>query len=450
MNVGWLSGKRPGFPGGLCGRPRRGAAPARQKGAVAILFALVMMFVLLGIGALVLDLGRMFVAKGELQNAVDACALAAASQLRPGASDANALTRAVAYGRSMTRTDLTVPAKYRNRVSFQQTEVTIDSDQVTFSNTDLAKSSFHTIAGGASINSQYAKCEATFNVAMLIKPAADLFVGGSGAATRTVYSMAVATLGGSQTNCAMPLGVCKVPGSTAATNWGHNPGEWIVAKECTGSACSFGSGNFGWLDFTPPAGGASELGGWIKGGGYCGAAIGDPVGQQGTIASLSNEWNSRFGLYKSGLTADNAPPDRTGYGYGDTWQAGATDPSLPNAYSGSSGGTPNLQSARAAYMPYQGGAQQGFTVSSSATHQASGTNRRIVTSPVIDCTVWNSSPSGNPPIEGFACVMLLEPIFSPPGQIRIEFIGLPGVIAECPTSGLPNGAGGNLVPVLVQ
>jgi Flp pilus assembly protein TadG len=413
------------------------------------MFALVMMFILLGIGALVLDLGRMFVAKGELQNAADACALAAASQLRPSTSDPNALTRAVAYGRSMTRTDLAVPASYRNLVGFQKATVTIDPDQVTFSNTDLATTSFHTIAGGAALNSQYAKCEATFTVPMLLRPVADVFIGAAGGSTRQVYAMAVATLGGSQTSCAVPLGLCKGPGSTAATNWGHTPGEWIVAKECTGS-CAFGTGNFGWLDFTPPAGGASELSGWIQGGGYCGAAIGDPVGQQGTIASLSVPWNSRFGLYKSGTAVDNAPPDFTGYGYGTVWKNGAANPAVPNAYSGTSGPRPNFQAARAAYTPYQGGTPQGFSGSSSATHLASGKNRRIVTSPVIDCTVWNSDPSGNPAIEGFACVLLLEPIFSPPGQIAIEYLGVPGAISECPTSGLSNGANGNQVPVLVQ
>lgn len=420
-----------------------------QRGAVAIIFALVMMFILLGIGALVLDLGRMFVTKSELQNAVDACALAAASQLRPTTSDPNALTRAVAYGRSMTRTDLTLEASYRNRTSFQSTEVTIAPEQVTFSNTDLAPSSFHTIAGGAALNSQYAKCEATFTVPVLLKPAADLFIGASGGPTRQVYAMAVATLGGSQTSCAIPLGLCKGPGSTAATNWGHTPGEWIVAKECSGS-CAFGTGNFGWLDFTPPAGGASELSGWFQGGGYCGAAVGDPVGQQGTIASLSVPWNSRFGLYKSGTTTDNAPPDYTGYGYGDAWKNSAPNPALPNAYSGTSGATANFQAARAANSIYQGGTPQGFTGISSATHLAAGRNRRIVTSPVIDCTVWNNNPSGNPPIEGFACVLMLEPIFSPPGQISIEYLGVPGNIAECPTSGMSNGASGNQVPVLVQ
>lgn len=421
----------------------------RQKGAVAIMFALVMMFVLLGIGALVLDLGRMFVVKGELQNAVDACALAAASQLRPAASDPNALTRAVAYGRSMTRTDLLLPVNLRNRVNFQATEATIAPEQVTFSNTDLAASSFHTIAGGATINSQYAKCEAVFDVPMLLKQAADLFVGGSGAATRQVYAMAVATLGNAQNICAIPIGVCKAPGSSAATNWGHTPGEWIVAKECSGS-CAFGTGNFGWLDFSPPAGGASELGGWIQGGGYCGASIGDPVGQQGTISSLSNEWNSRFGLYKSGTSIDNAPPDFSGYAYGDDWKTGAPDPAIPNAYQGTSGATLNFKAARAAFTPYQGGTPQGFTGTSSATHLAAGKNRRIVASPVIDCSVWNSNPSGNPPIEGFACVMLLEPIFSPPGQISIEFLGVPGSISECPTSGLAGGTSGTQVPVLVQ
>ena len=51
-----------------------------QRGAVAVLVAL-MLVVLIGAAGIVLDLGRLFVAKTELQNAADACALAAAREL---------------------------------------------------------------------------------------------------------------------------------------------------------------------------------------------------------------------------------------------------------------------------------------------------------------------------------------------------------------------------------
>ena len=56
------------------------AAKRRQKGAVAIVFGLTAA-VLLTMGGLVLDLGHLYVAKAELQNAADAAALAGAKEL---------------------------------------------------------------------------------------------------------------------------------------------------------------------------------------------------------------------------------------------------------------------------------------------------------------------------------------------------------------------------------
>jgi Flp pilus assembly protein TadG len=52
----------------------------RQRGAVAVVVGLTI-FVLVGMIGLALDLGQMFVNKTELQNAADACALAAAREL---------------------------------------------------------------------------------------------------------------------------------------------------------------------------------------------------------------------------------------------------------------------------------------------------------------------------------------------------------------------------------
>jgi Flp pilus assembly protein TadG len=80
----------------------------RQRGAVAIMVGF-SIFVLIGMLGLVLDLGRMFIIKTELQNGVDACALAAARELTGG--DTDSLVRAEAAG-------LLVGG--RNKVDFQR------------------------------------------------------------------------------------------------------------------------------------------------------------------------------------------------------------------------------------------------------------------------------------------------------------------------------------------
>ncbi|MGH8034638.1 MAG: pilus assembly protein TadG-related protein, partial [Lysobacterales bacterium] len=103
--------------------PLGGPRGRRQCGAVAIMFGL-SLAVLIGFAGLAIDLGRFFVIKTELQNAMDACALAASSQLRPGQNNPNALTRAVAYGSVFT-----------NKANFQSVVVAVQPDQITFSGT---------------------------------------------------------------------------------------------------------------------------------------------------------------------------------------------------------------------------------------------------------------------------------------------------------------------------
>ena len=76
-----------GRPGGL----------RRQQGAVAVTVALCLLF-LLGFMGLALDFGRLFVVRGELQTAVDSCALAAVREL-DGQGDT--LVRASSAGRAV-------------------------------------------------------------------------------------------------------------------------------------------------------------------------------------------------------------------------------------------------------------------------------------------------------------------------------------------------------------
>jgi uncharacterized membrane protein len=89
--------------------PRTGAS--RQRGAVALLVGLLLP-VLLGAVGLALDSGHLYLTRTELQNAADACALAASYELTgapaiPGA----AFNRAEAAGRTVAR---------QNKVGFQR------------------------------------------------------------------------------------------------------------------------------------------------------------------------------------------------------------------------------------------------------------------------------------------------------------------------------------------
>ncbi|MEZ5662935.1 MAG: hypothetical protein R3E94_05305 [Burkholderiaceae bacterium] len=112
--------------------------------------------------------------------------------------------------------------------------------------------------------------------------------------TQTVAARAVATLAPSGSSCAIPVAACKVPGTTAATNFGLSVGQWLSPPVGPGSP--YGTGNFGWVDFTPPGGGASELADLLTGPGQCSTSIGTIVDEPGAISSLETAWNSRFGV----------------------------------------------------------------------------------------------------------------------------------------------------------
>ena len=80
-----------------------------------------------------------------------------------------------------------------------------------------------------------------------------------------------------------------------------------------------------WVDYTPPGGGASELGANLTGPGVCNLpAIGSQVGEAGVISSLAAAWNSRFGIYQGSVKQGDSIPDHAGYAYTDapgSWPA---------------------------------------------------------------------------------------------------------------------------------
>jgi hypothetical protein len=242
------------------------------------------------------------------------------------------------------------------------------------------------------------------------------------------------------------VAVCKAPGSTAETDdgYGLTIGDWLTVPSGPGSP--YGTGNFGWIDFSPPGGGANELADLLVGPGQCSMNIGDKVGQPGSISSLDVAWNSRFGLYKNGAgnpQISTAPPDVTGYTYDTTtWPEGG------NAYYGTSTtGAYNYDNASKNFRPYQLTPPNPYHASTTAQHSL-GSYRRETVAPVVDCTAWNTG-GADPVVEDWACVLMLNPLL---GGVNpsLEYLGLSTKAGTpCATNGEP-GTFGPLVPQLVQ
>jgi hypothetical protein len=428
-----------------------------QKGAVAVMVGLTI-FVLIAFLGMTVDLGRLFITKTELSNASDACALAAAAELL---GDADSLNRAESAG---------ITVGQRNKVGFQGSPVVIlPNSDITFS--DHLNGTYLTKTAATPANMKYAKC--TLPQTGILP----YFMQVVGFGPQTVTSHAVAALAPGITNCGLPIGICQNKNPPATCTDGSAPDamglckkEWVCSRFTTGGSedCSGTglSGNFNWIDFSPPAGGASELAAIITGAGQCDLNITNEVGQTGVDQSLSKAWNTRFGLYKGSDDVSTAPPDASGFAYTPATPASPGNPASPgswpskyNAYDGTSAnGAPNLESARTSHLVYQndGGTWPdglnltGYQHSTSAQLAASGADRRLAVVPVVDCDDWGGTTT---PILKFACIVMLHPMDSPGDPLYLEYQGLsdlPG--SPCATIGLPGGPGsvGPQVPTLVR
>lgn len=412
---------------------RRPRSCARERGAVAIVVGLLIV-ILVGFVGLALDGGHLYLTKTELQNGADACALAASYDLSGApAIPAASFARAEAAGRMLGK---------QNHVDFQGSAITDANISVTFGTT-LASGGLWTTAGAASPTSKYVRCTITRTGI----PAYFMSVMGFG--TQTVSSLATATLAPAQTNCGIPLGMCRVgtATSTSVPPFGLVAGHWFTGR------FKDGGGNWNWIDFSPPSGGESELAGLLTGNGLCSLNVTTPVGEPGNMGNAAAKaWNTRFGLYQGSFNVSNAPPDFTGYAYtAFNW------PSMTNALS-------DFEVRRGTHTPYgssvaNGNAITGLSISNAynptttvAQHTANGADRRLVVSPIIDCAAL-SSGSHTTTVLGWGCVLMLQPIADPNDFLSMEYEGLssaPG--SPCATSGVVGSSTsvGPMVPALTQ
>ncbi|MDB5808459.1 MAG: hypothetical protein JWN94_581 [Betaproteobacteria bacterium] len=411
---------------------------ARQGGAVILTVALAMLF-LLGFMGIALDFGHLFIVKTELQTAMDSCALAAAQEL-DGASDS--LTRATSAG---------VTAANLNRVNFQGaptfqglTGAQI-ATRVTFSDSLVGaySSTFAPVA-----NARYASCTHT-RTGMLpwMLQAMQAFSGNAAyGATQGVQALGIATRAPSQSNCALPIGICSKPG-------GYQNGEWILGAVNSSEQVT---GQFRWLDFTANGGGARELKDVLTGEGQCNLPGNNTLaGKPGNNGSAADAYNTRFGIYQgSRAPPDDGVPDLTGYAW---YQNNAiVQPPYPNKY-------PGFVAKRRINAPYEGDNQSPDTVGLSTNGRiysgslaTVGSDRRIVPVPVVNCAAFDGlSGSGRIQIQSLACVLLLHPIKKGAGpnstKMWIEYVAAANSpTSPCTTLGLAGGVGGPLVPVLVR
>jgi hypothetical protein len=405
----------------------------KERGVILPIVGLTLA-VLLGMAGLVIDLGAMFVAKTELQSAVDSCALAAAQEL-DGAADA--LTRGTSAG---------LTAGNANKVQYQKDSASLIDADVTFSDslTGAFSSTFTPVA-----NARYAKCSHLTSgiVAFLIQ-----MVGGP--TSNAVAAVGVATRTHAQSTCPIPVGLRPKTGGVSP-DYGFTVGEWVtVLYDGTKTA---GPGEMGWynLDGTTSANETKQE----MSVGYCNSKINDTLRTPGAKVAVDDQWNGRFGIYKNNGDMQTLRPDFTGYAYTTkNWLNGR------NAYNGSSGGTDptalNFKAKRLAFASYadtstdvqagdnitgldmKGGYKSLAAPGNTGDYAKLGMSRRLVIVPVV---------STASKVSDFACMLMLQPISGPTETVQFEYLGNAASLSSpCTTNGLAGGNFGPMIPALVQ
>lgn len=214
------------------------ASARKQRGAYTAAFA-VMAIVLLGFVGLAMDSGRLFIAKSELQNSADACALAAAADLvatdDPGQIKIAAGSGVVAANANLSGMQSSAPKTVS--VSFADAEPAGVATGVP----DPDSSSWFTAASipSPSPQSVYVKClvEDTSGPSWLVK-VWSLFDSSATFATSTVRATAVAQQVAGSSACGMPFALCRKNGVVPSV------AQWFAPNTKPGEAST---GWFGWL-----------------------------------------------------------------------------------------------------------------------------------------------------------------------------------------------------------
>jgi hypothetical protein len=421
---------------------------------VIITVALALLF-LLGFMGIALDFGRLFVVKSELQTAMDSCALSAAQEL-------DGLPDSIDRARSAGST-----AGNFNRVNLQS--VTWDSQGQLDPALDISFRDAGYNPNPLPADARYVECRHTQPAIRLwLLQAMGAFVRDAAAfpATANVVARAVATRGSSQTTCPVPLALKPKVGGVAP-NYGFAVGEWVTLLMGPGEATN---GQIGWANLDG-SNNAAETEAEMNG--SCGTRVGDHLGTPGVQTSVADAWNYRFGIYKNTGNPAVNPPDQTGYAYTDhNWPppAGCATPCIRNAYDGAPAANPtgtaqNFVTKRLNFVSCantNSTGRPGVTLCETITglslnsfqklaasgpippggHRQFGISRRIVLVPVVN---------GSTNVIDYACMLILQPLSIPMTPVQLEYRGNAGTPGSpCTTNGIPGGAAGPLVPVLVR
>lgn len=428
---------------------KRGRLPDRQRqqGVVAILVGMTMVIMVAMVG-LAIDLGQLYIAKSELQNSADACALAGVSVLakKKGATDAIDSAASAA---------ILVAASHKvifqdNAVGGTNGAITVEFSKDSPAGPFLGKGSFSAadvpaIKHVRCLTSQSA-IKTYFIQVLNVLPGVSI-------GDQSVSAAAVAKMIPSQLTCALPAAICKAE-IPAKGEWMRGvidkKGDLVNSPESAGLPRS----SIKWVDFDGTAGGASEVSSLITGSGECTLPVaGTSLKESGVKSSVASAYNSRFGVYQGGIKPEESAPDFAGYAY--TWDSWTSHKNAHNDYlTNRLGGNQAFQGSDLAPNGISGPTDTydvKGTIKDAAYLKSNGQQRRLMTAPVVDCNAGASMP-----LTSWACVFMLNPISNNPSasmNMWLEYLGPANdPNSPCASNGLPGSASsaGPFVPALVR
>lgn len=449
------------------------ASRSKQRGVAAIIFGLSLV-AMVGFAGIAVDLGRLFVTKAELQNSVDACALAAARYLgEPTPADLRVATKSGVF------------VGNRHRAVLQDNPVALADGDVTFS--DQLDGSYKPASAITDLATartmQFVRCQ--YSQASIL----NTFTQVVGFNLSEVAATAKASLAPSSASCFVPIamccensvGGCGTPGQTT-----FQQGKWYEGRVTPGGnkddADQSITGSFRWIRL-PGESGGNDLRDRLEGSGACEAVdTAQPVQsenglKQGVIAA----YNSRFGLYAPSAKDPKPVPDATAFPYTEmvsVMQSGGAnrpaDATSPRAYDHyrTTAVPGNLPYGSGGNIINSGNAASGLDVpnnyngltSAQLGAQNLGISRRLITLPVVQCGpggLATASGQNGTPILGWACMLMLHPVSTGnkgalpalENLMRLEYVDpANSVNSACSAMGRPAGPGGTgpRVPALVQ
>lgn len=274
-------------------------SPSRQRGTVAIMVA-VAIFALIGLLGIVIDLGHVSIRKTELQNAVDAAALAGVQKLNGNAAGIDA---AVAAAQAMAAA---------NASDFGRTAVSISAAQIRFGPSPDGPWFDVVTAKADPAGLGFVKVDssgiAQGTRATWFVPLLAVFTPASAPALASTTAEAVAVAGAVLCE-GLPIFICQ-PAD------GFKPGQSYFFAESPGYPV--GPGNIGYFDPVPPGApglisGANEMRDVICAGKtFCLRSGGYTSLTQNAFGTIARAFNTRFDDYSSlpgSITPEVCRPD---------------------------------------------------------------------------------------------------------------------------------------------